>query len=84
VKWAFFSEALTFLAVFSIYFAMKGLKATFVSSISAIQPLAVIIFERIVHEKYGRITKDMELLPKLAAILLIVMGIGVLYISEML
>jgi uncharacterized membrane protein len=84
IKWALLSEALTFLAVFSIYFAMKGLKATFVSSISAIQPLAVIVFERIVHEKYGRITKDMNLFPKLAAILLIVTGIVVLCISEML
>jgi uncharacterized membrane protein len=84
VKWALLSEALTFLAVFSIYFAMQGLKATFVSSISAIQPVAVIVFERVVHKKYGRITQDIELLPKLGAILLIVIGIGVLYISEML
>jgi len=83
-KWAFISESLTFLAVLSLYFAMKDLKATLVSSIGAIQPLAVILFERIVHARYVEITKDVALLPKLGAILLIVIGIVVLYISELL
>lgn len=83
IKWALLSEILTFLAVFCIYFAMTGLKATFVSSISALQPLAVILFERIAHQRYGSITKDMALLPKLGAILLIVAGVVIMYISEM-
>jgi hypothetical protein len=46
------------------------------------QPLAVIVFERIAHAKYGNITQDVELLPKLGSILLIVIGIVVLYFSD--
>ena len=81
-QWALITESLTLLALFSLYFAMTGLKATVVSAIGAIQPLAVIVFERIAHAKYDKITKDVELVPKLGSILLIVTGIVVLYISD--
>jgi uncharacterized membrane protein len=84
IKWTFISEALTLLAVLCLYFAMTGLKATVVSSIGAMQPLAVIVFERMAHAKFGKITQDVELLPKLGSILLIVIGIVVLYISDVL
>jgi len=83
IRWAFASEFLTFSAIFSLYFAMKGLPATIVSSISSLQALAVVIFERIAHHKYGKITKDTLLRPKLIAILLIVIGVCVLYLSEL-
>ncbi len=83
-KWAFLSESLTFLGIFTLYFAMSGLSATFVSSVAATQPLAVLFFEKIFHKSGARICRDVEFLPKLIPIILIVLGIILLYLHEIL
>jgi len=75
IKWAFIAEGFTVLAVFALYFAMSGMPATVVSSIAAIQPLTVILFERIAQKYVGKMTRDIKVLPKLGAILLIVAGV---------
>ena len=62
---------------------MAGLPATIVSSISSIQPLVVLFFERVFHQKAGKMTQDPVLGPKLIAILLIVVGVVMLYLSEL-
>lgn len=78
IRLAFISEFFTLIAVLSLYFAMSILPATVVTSIAATQPLAVLIFERIAHRRFGRMTQDQALLPKLGAVLLIVIGVVVL------
>lgn len=78
IKLAFFSETFTLIAVFTLYFAMSKIPATMVSSIASTQPLAVIVLERIAHSYFGKITKDVRLLPKLGAIGLIVIGVIIL------
>jgi hypothetical protein len=54
---------------------MVGLPATIVSSIAAIQPLAVLIFEKIAQKLFGHMVKDSHILPKLIPISLIVIGV---------
>jgi drug/metabolite transporter (DMT)-like permease len=81
-KWALMIESFTFSAGFATYFAMNSLPATIVVSIAAIQPLAVLFFERIAGQFVGKMTKDKLILPKLAAITVIVIGVILLYISE--
>jgi drug/metabolite transporter (DMT)-like permease len=81
-KWAFLSESLTFLGLSTLYFAMVGLSATIVCSISAIQPLILLGFERIAQKIFGKMTKDKLILPKLIAIVLIVVGVIILYLNE--
>jgi drug/metabolite transporter (DMT)-like permease len=66
----------------TLFFAMKSLPATIVSSIAAIQPLCVVVFENIVDRRMKKISKDVILLPKLGAIILIVAGLVLLYVSE--
>jgi drug/metabolite transporter (DMT)-like permease len=78
--WAIASEVLTFLAVLTLYFAMARLPAAFVSAVAAIQPLAVLVFERLLQYK-GMIKGEYELLPKLIPISLIVLGVTLLYLS---
>jgi uncharacterized membrane protein len=80
IKFAFINEFIALLGVFTLFFAMSLLPATIVSSIGSIQPLAVIILERLAHKRFGKITIDTRLLPKLIAILLIVIGVIVLSI----
>lgn len=80
ICWAFFSEFFTVIAVLTLYFAMSRLPATIVASIASTQPLAVLIFERIVHAHVGKMTKDKKLGPKLIAISLIVVGVIILSI----
>ena len=77
--WALFAEAFTFLSWLTLYFAMLGLPATIVSAIASIQPLAVLFFEKIGHKYLG--VKDVKLLPKLGAIILIVIGVILLSLS---
>jgi uncharacterized membrane protein len=84
IRWAFFSEFLTFAGIFTLYFAMRDLSATIVSSIAAIQPLILLGFERVADKKYGNITKDKLILPKLIGIILIVVGVILLYLNEIL
>jgi len=67
----------------TLFMAMMSMPATIVASIAAIQPLIVLIFERIVDQKLGKISKDMLLLPKLGAIVLIVIGVVMIYIAEL-
>ncbi len=80
IKWAFIGEFITLVATLTLYFAMSRLTATLVASLASLQPLAVIIFERAAHKYYGKMTKDNTLLPKLGAILLIVLGVIILSI----
>jgi drug/metabolite transporter (DMT)-like permease len=83
-KWALLSETITLLAILTTYFAMMGLEATIVSSVAAIQPLSVLFYERLLHKRVGKITKDARLLPKLISILLIFLGVLLLYVPEVL
>lgn len=70
---------LAFGGIATIFFAMAELPATIVSSIAAIQPLFVIVFERVTDQFIGKISKDHLLLPKTFAIVLIVIGVSLLY-----
>jgi len=80
IKWAFINESFTYLAVILTYFAMAKLPATIVSSVGAIQPLAVLFFENIADRILGgKLTKDKEILPKLIPIILIVLGVVLIY-----
>ncbi|MEK6963372.1 MAG: EamA family transporter [Nanoarchaeota archaeon] len=81
--WAVINECFTFMALFSVYFAMNGLPVTIVASIGAIQPLIVLLIERIADNLFGKITKDHLLLPKLIPITLIVIGVILVYISQL-
>jgi len=81
-KWALLSESLTFLGVITTYLAMAGLPATIVSSVAALQPLSVIIFERAADKYLGKMIRDHLLLPKLIPILLIILGVFLLYLTE--
>lgn len=82
INWAFLSEFFTFSAIAMLYLAMVDLPVTVVSSIAAIQPLALLGFERIAQKLFGKMTKDKLILPKLIAIILIVIGVILLYINE--
>jgi drug/metabolite transporter (DMT)-like permease len=73
-RWALLSEIFTFASIATLFLAMEGLPATIVSSIAAIQPLFVLLFERIVDARIGTISKEHLLVPKLGAITLIVIG----------
>ncbi len=82
ISFTFMSEALTIAAVLTLYLAMSGLSATVVSVISATQPLFVLIFESVAFYSGIKIVKDVEWKNKLFAILLIILGISLLYLSE--
>jgi len=83
-KWALLSESIAVFALLTTYFAMTGLPASLVSSVGAIQPLSVLIYEKILHKRVGKIMKDESLKHKLIGILLIVLGVILLYIPELL
>jgi drug/metabolite transporter (DMT)-like permease len=74
-KWSFLTETFTILGAITLYFAMSRLPATVVSSIAAIQPMAVLVYERIADKLIGKMQRDHLLLPKLGSIFLIVIGI---------
>jgi uncharacterized membrane protein len=76
---AFAGSVILYIAVIFLFLAMTGLPATIVASIAAIQPLLVLVFERITDTFLGKISKDVYLLPKLGAILLIVVGVVLIY-----
>ena len=82
LRWGVMSETATFLAIGSLYGALVTLPVSVVASIAAIQPLAVLVFERITDIKIGKITRDHLLLPKLIPILLIVIGVALMYFTE--
>lgn len=81
LPWACMSEALTLLAVAMLFFAMNELPATIVASFGATQPLIVLVLERLAHTRFGSMSKDTLLLPKLGSISLIVIGAVLLYAS---
>jgi cytochrome c biogenesis protein CcdA len=83
IRWSFLVESITFISFFTLFFAMSGLPATIVSSIAAIQPLAVLLFERAMHKRFGSMAKDDALLPKLVPIALIVIGVALMYLAEL-
>lgn len=81
LPYVFLSEAFVFGGIGTLYLAMTSLPVTVVSSVAAIQPVVVLLFERALATKLGIPVKDMILLPKLGAIILIVSGVILLYIS---
>lgn len=80
IKWAFFSEILTFLGIATTYFAMAGLSASVVSSLAATQPLTVLLTERFF--KRLDITRDTNFKGKILPIAIIVLGVIVIYSQE--
>jgi drug/metabolite transporter (DMT)-like permease len=80
IGWAFLNEGLTFVAVICTYIAMKYMPATIVASIGAIQPLAVMMFEKIASFFGGDIERDKALAPKLFSIILIAIGVALIYL----
>jgi drug/metabolite transporter (DMT)-like permease len=83
VRWALVSESLTFGALLSTYFAMAGLEATIVASISAVQPLVVVGLEYVTHRRLLIVSKDTSLPGKLGAIGMLVAGIALLFLFEL-
>ncbi len=81
-KYVYLSEILTLIAVSTIYLAMNGLSATIVSVISVTQPLFVLIFETIAVYFGFKIINEFNWKHKLFSILLIVMGIIIMYLSD--
>ena len=81
VSWAYLAESTLFLAVVFTYLAMARLPVTVVSSIGAIQPLAVLGIERLFALKTTGIVKQRSLLSKAIPIGLIVFGVVLLYLA---
>ncbi len=81
LPYAFLSVVFVFGGIGTLYFALTSLPVTVVSSVAAIQPVAVLMFERALATKLRIPVKDRMLLPKLGAIILIVGGVMLLYIS---
>jgi len=81
-QWAVASEVLTFMAVGTMYAAMSVLPATIVSSFGSVQPLVVLFGERAVQGFYRRMSADHAMMPKLGAIILIVIGVVLLMLSQ--
>ena len=82
INLTFISEALTIGGIVTLYLAMAGLPATIVSVISVTQPLFVLGFEFLAFSFGIKIVKDVRWRHKMLAILLIVVGIAILYASE--
>ncbi len=82
IHFTFISELLTIAAVTSVYLAMAGLPATIVSVISTLQPLFVLIFEWVAFFFGIKMVKDIDWKQKIFAISLVVIGIIILYGSE--
>lgn len=82
IRFALLSEIITFFAVLTIFLAMSGLKATIVSAVAAIQPMAVLFFESIAHRLFGGIINETSWVQKTIAITLIVVGVVLLSLSE--
>ena len=84
VRWALLTESLTFLGVFTTYFAMAGLPATVVSSIFATQPFAVLTLEFFANKMGIQICREKHFTKKFMGILLVVTGVVLLYLPEIL
>ncbi|MBI4016772.1 MAG: EamA family transporter [Candidatus Aenigmarchaeota archaeon] len=81
IGWESISSLFALGGITTLYLAMAEIPATIVSSISSIQPLAVLFLERTISAHIGTITKDKLLIPKLIPILLIAIGVGILYLG---
>lgn len=79
---AFIGEVFYFLANGSMFIAMSFLPATIVASIAAVQPLIVVFFESILN-RFAKISADLRLKEKLMSISLIVLGVILIYITEL-
>ncbi len=75
------SQIVWVFAIITLFYAMAGLPATIVASLGVLQPLFVLVMERIADSYIGKISRDTLLLPKLGAILLIIIGIALLTMS---
>jgi hypothetical protein len=82
MKWAFFNESFTFLAILTLFLAMGGLPATIVSSIAAVQPLAVLFYEGMMHRRFGRMRKDHKITMKFLMLLMVVIGLIIMYVKS--
>jgi len=82
IRWAVFAESFTFLGIITLYVAMTNMPATIVSSIAAIQPLIVLIFERLFNRFSGGMVKDDVIMRKLIPISFIVIGVILIYSNE--
>jgi len=84
IRFAAVAESCTFMGVITLYVAMTNMPATIVTSIGAIQPLVVIIFERIFHRIFGGMIRDDVLLKKIIPIIIIAIGVIMIYSQEIL
>jgi transporter family protein len=84
IKWSLLSEFFTFTGILTLYLAMAKLPATIVSSVATLQPLAVILFEKIFHRRFKKIVSEASLAKKIIPIIMIVLGIILLYLPEIL
>ncbi|MFA6461220.1 MAG: EamA family transporter [Candidatus Woesearchaeota archaeon] len=75
---------ITCVASLALYFAIDYLPVTIVSAVGATQPLFVVLTERIVNLKLGIISKDLRLVHKLGAVILVVVGVILIYASALL
>lgn len=79
--WAFLNESLTFLGITALYIAMAQLSATIVSSVSATQPLAVLLIELLATSLGWKITSEGSVVKKLVPLSLIVVGVILLSLT---
>ncbi len=79
--WALCSYSIFLIALGVFYTAMGKLPATIVASLSSLQPLAVLLYERVLSSYYGKMVKDRLLTSKLWSISLIVLGVILLSLS---
>ena len=82
VKLTFVSEMLTLAGILTLYLAVIDLPVTIVSVISSVQPLFVLFFEWMAFSFGIKIVKDVRWRHKLFAIVLIILGIMLLYFSD--
>jgi hypothetical protein len=68
----------------TLYVTMAVLPATVVSSLAAIQPLAVLLMEKALHHAGIRICDDVAFGKKLVPLALIVLGVVIIYSQELL
>ena len=82
LRFTFISGGVNLGRIGTLFLAMSGLSATIVSVISSTQPLFVLIFESIAFYAGIKIVGDVGWKNKTFAILLIIIGIIMLYLSE--
>jgi drug/metabolite transporter (DMT)-like permease len=78
-RWAFLTETMTFCGVLTTFFAMEKLSASIVSSIAAIQPMAVLFIE-LLFFKLGWINKSTK--KRFLPLGLIVIGVIIIFMKS--